>query len=185
MIKEIACEITREIKGSLQNLDEVSLENLFSELHGANRIFFQSTGRSKLALMYFAMRMMHIGYRVHLVGDYTCPAIHPGDVLFILCADGNTSVSLEMAKKCKQIGGIRIVLVTAAAESAIGELADLTIFLPCPAKNVQSERKTIQPYNSLFEQTFLFAIDAGMICYFNERLGRPLDGDIPLHANLE
>ena len=181
MIKEIACEITREIKGSLQNLDEASLENLFSELHGANRIFFQSTGRAKLALMYFAMRMMHIGYRVHLVGDYTCPAIHPGDALFILCADGNTSVSLEMAKKCKQIGGIRIVLVTAAAESAIGELADLTIFLPCPAKNVQ----TIQPYNSLFEQTFLFAIDAGMICYFNERLGRPLDGDIPLHANLE
>ena len=185
MIKEIACEITNEIKGSLQNLDEASLENLFSELHGANRIFFHSVGRSKLTLMYFAMRMMHIGYRVHLIGDYTCPAIHPGDALFILSADGETSISLEMAKKCREIGGIRIVLVTAAEHSSIGELSDLTILLPCPAKNVQSDRKSIQPYNSLFEQTFLFAIDAGMVCYFNERLGRPIDGKIPLHANLE
>ncbi len=185
MIKEIAGQIMEEIDTCVQKVDSDILRKMFTEMHAANRIFFFGIGRSLLAAKYFAMRLMHFGYRVHIVGDATCPAIEGGDVFIVVSGTGETKSCLDMVKKCREIEDIKVILLTAAADSSIGKLADITLQLDCPVPGVESGVASIQPYGSLFEQGVLYATDAWLQDYFVERLGRFNMKGTPLHANLE
>ena len=91
-----------------QDLDYSVLWKMVAEIHGANRIFFHAVGRPELPMKNFAMYLKHFGYRVHVVGDVTCPAIKPGDVFFVVSGTGETKTSLGMVKKCKEIGEIDV-----------------------------------------------------------------------------
>lgn len=185
MITEIACRVMEEIDSCMQKADPYIIEKMFTEMHAANRIFFFGVGRSLLAVEYFAMRLMHFGYRVHIVGDATCPAIDRGDALVVVSGDGETPTCLRMAEKCKDIGNIQVILITAAAKSSIGDFADIVLQLCCPVPGVESDVVSIQPYGSLFEEGVLYATDVILQDYFIKRLGRYNLNGTPLHANLE
>ena len=109
MIKEYAGPILDEIGKAFEDLDYSVLWKMVAgrEIHGANRIFFHAVGRPELPMKNFAMYLKHFGYRVHVVGDVTCPAIKPGDVFFVVSGTGETKTSLGMVKKCKEIGEIK------------------------------------------------------------------------------
>ena len=151
MIKEYAGPILDEIGKALEDLDYSVLWKMVAEIHGANRIFFHAVGRPELPMKNFAMYLKHFGYRVHVVGDVTCPAIKPGDVFFVVSGTGETKTSLGMVKKCKEIGEIKVLLMTAAEKSSIGELADQVLRVNCPLPGVPSTVSSVQPIGSLFD----------------------------------
>ena len=156
MIKEYAGPILDEIGKALEDLDYSVLWKMVAEIHGANRIFFHAVGRPELPMKNFAMYLKHFGYRVHVVGDVTCPAIKPGDVFFVVSGTGETKTSLGMVKKCKEIGEIKVLLMTAAEKSSIGELADQVLRVNCPLPGVPSTVSSVQPIGSLFDECVLY-----------------------------
>lgn len=70
----------------------------------------------------FAMRLMHIGLKVHVVGDVVTPALQKGDLLLLASASGETASLVNVATKAKQLGGT-VVLLTIFPESTLGKLA--------------------------------------------------------------
>ena len=136
MIKEYAGPILDEIGEALKDMDYDVLWKMVAEIHGANRIFFHAIGRPELPMKNFAMYLKHFGYRVHVVGDVTCPAIKPGDVFFAVSGTGETNTTLNMVKKCREIGEIKVLLMTAAEKSTIGDLADLVLRVDCPLRRL-------------------------------------------------
>ncbi len=185
MIKELAYEIMDEMDTVVKDVDEDILRKIFSMIHGAKRIFFQGVGRQLLTIKYFAQRLMHLGYKVYIVGDISCPAIQKGDAFVVVSGTGEEEASLRMAKKCKEIGDISILLVTAAPSSSIGALADITLRLNAPVPTPEEDHTSVQPYGTLFEQGVLFVMDCGMSHYFMDRLGMTLRSGNPIHANLQ
>lgn len=184
MIKEYAGTILDEINLALKDMDYDVLWKMVAEIHGANRIFFHSVGRPAINMKNFAMYLKHFGYRHHIIGDATCLAIKPGDLLFIVSGTGETETSIRMAQKCKEIGDIKILLATAAKQSTLGDLADLTVRFDCPLPGVESSVKSVQPIGSLFDQCVIYGLDWALRACIQQRLGRK-NGAGPMHSNLE
>ncbi|MDT5127294.1 MAG: 6-phospho-3-hexuloisomerase, partial [Mycobacterium sp.] len=54
----------------------------------ARAVFVIGNGRSGLATQMAAMRLMHLGLRVHVAGEVTAPAIGAGDLLIAVSGSG-------------------------------------------------------------------------------------------------
>ena len=184
MVKEYADVILNEIDLALENLDYDAIWKMVAEIHGANRIFFHSVGRPYINMKNFAMYLKHFGYRHHIIGDATCPAIKPGDILFIVSGTGETETSIRMAQKCKEIGDIKILLATAAEKSTLGDMADVVLRFDCPLPGVESSVDSVQPIGSLFDQCVIYGLDWALRIACQKHLGRR-NGAGPMHSNLE
>ena len=175
MIKEISYQIIGEIKDRCKSLDDATLIKIIEKIKGAKSIFFQGLGRSKLSFCFFAMRLMHLGYSVHMVGD----------LLFVISGSGETLSTLNMAKKAKSVGA-EVILVTMVEKSSIADVADVKLVIDCPsAKHDTSHTASIQPMGSLFEQSVVLALDGGIISYLMHERNMDLQAPFVLHANLE
>lgn len=104
------------------------LEQVASLLAGADRVFVHGAGRSGLALRMTAMRLMHLGLRVHVVGDATTPAIAPGDVLLTASGSGTTAGIVRAAQSAVDAGARVAALTTAGLPLA--ELASAVVVVP-------------------------------------------------------
>lgn len=72
---------------------------LVDMLDQAKRIFISGAGRSKLVGNFFAMRLMHGGYDVSVVGEIVTPSIKAGDLLIIISGSGETEQLIALPKK--------------------------------------------------------------------------------------
>jgi 6-phospho-3-hexuloisomerase len=95
-------------------------------INRAGRLFVIGAGRSGLVSRFFAMRLMHMGYQVAIVGEIVTPAIKNGDLLIVVSGSGGTKTLIPLVETAKQHGA-KIVLVTTRRESAIGSLADQVV----------------------------------------------------------
>ncbi|MFI7190249.1 6-phospho-3-hexuloisomerase [Nocardia nova] len=130
-----------------------------SLITSARRVFVIGNGRSGLAARMAAMRLMHLGLRVHVVGEVTAPAIGPGDVLVAVSGSGTTASVVDAANTANDVGAI-VIAVTTSAGSPLGERADETLILAAADKQDHSGAVTAQYSGSLFEQSVLLAFDA-------------------------
>jgi len=76
-----------------------------------------------LVCKFFAMRLMHSGYDVSVVGEIVTPSIKRGDLLIIISGSGETEQLIAFTKKAKEVGA-SILLITTKADSTIGDMAD-------------------------------------------------------------
>ncbi len=74
----------------LHSVDSDDLDQLKQMLLDAERIFIVGKGRSGLQMNGFAMRLMHLGLPVHVVGSVTTPNITANDLLLIGSGSGRT-----------------------------------------------------------------------------------------------
>lgn len=176
--------IVNELSDLIELLDENQSNLLFKQITNAKRIFLAGAGRSKLMLQAFGMRLMHLGFNVHIVGDVTTPAISKDDLLLIASGSGETNSLVSMANKSKNIGA-SIALISTKQSSSIATLSDIIVVIPTSTpKNKDCKPLSIQPGASLFEQTLLIYFDSFILTYM-------LDNNIDLsnimfkHANLE
>ena len=142
-------------------------------------------GRSGVAVKAFAMRLMHMGLPVYVVGEIVTPAIQKGDLLVVGSGSGETGSLTIMAKKVKDIGA-ELALVTIFPQSTIGKLADAIVKIPAPTPKVATESgfKSIQPMGSLFEQSLLLLFDS-LILRLMETKKENSENMMKRHANLE
>jgi 6-phospho-3-hexuloisomerase len=117
----------------------------------ARRWFFAGLGRSGLAAQMAAMRFMHLGRDVHVVGEATAPSIRKGDGLVMVSGSGETPVSVSFARIAKGENA-EVILLTHKPQSTLARLADAVLVVPV--------EKTHQFGGSLFEQVSLVLLVA-------------------------
>ncbi|WP_182262826.1 6-phospho-3-hexuloisomerase [Rhodococcus sp. UFZ-B548] len=122
-------------------------------------IFVIGSGRSGLAVQMAAMRLMHLGLRVHVAGEVTAPAIAEGDLLIAVSGSGGTGIVVSAADTAKEVGA-SVLAITTAPESLLSHRADEVLVLPAADKQDHSAAVTLQYAGSLFEQSVLLAFDA-------------------------
>ncbi|MDV7357582.1 6-phospho-3-hexuloisomerase [Rhodococcus oxybenzonivorans] len=130
-----------------------------SLITSARAVFVIGNGRSGLAVQMAAMRLMHLGLRVHVAGEVTAPAIGAGDVLIAVSGSGTTASVVGAADTAKKVGA-SILVVTTASDSPLARRADEVLVLPAADKQDHSATITRQYAGSLFEQSVLLAFDA-------------------------
>jgi len=125
----IAREVSENLVGCLDQLDESVIERFIDELAGARGIFILGLGHSGLIGRILVMKLRHLGFRAHVIGDVTTPPLGEGDVLVAISYSGQTSSVLTLVKKARSYGG-RTVGVTATAGSPLNDLTDVCLAIP-------------------------------------------------------
>ena len=141
---------------------------LMRNIESADRIFIAAAGRSKLIASMFAMRLMHLGYTVYIVGDVTTPAIAFGDLLLIVSGSGNTKQLVNFVKQAEEAD---IVLITTSRSSKIKEQNHnhLKYHEYYIGQERISSKGNLLPLGSRFELTTLIFLETVVINIMNAR----------------
>lgn len=159
--------ILQEIEGVLREVRREELDRILDRIRKDRRIFVAGEGRSGFSAKGFAMRLMHIGYTVYVVGETITPALQEGDLLFAVSGSGKSVSVVEAAQKAKDKKG-EVIAVTGKGESLLATLADEILLIPGTVKgDVGENRGSIQLLSSLFDQSLHIVLDA--ICLLLSR----------------
>ncbi|SKC68396.1 6-phospho-3-hexuloisomerase [Okibacterium fritillariae] len=175
--------IMAELDALADSIDDRQLEAVAHLLSDADRVFVQGAGRSGFALQMTAMRLMHLGLTVFVVGETTTPAIREGDVLLTASGSGTTGSVVHAAETARSVSA-RIAAITTAADSPLADLADVAIVVPAATKLDRSGTASAQYAGSLFEQSVVLIGDA-VFHQLWKASGLTADDIWPRHANLE
>ncbi len=178
-------KIAEEIGKTAAGVSDQKADRLADRILRSKKVFVAGAGRSGLMLRAFAMRLMHMGFESHVVGETLTPAVEEGDLLVIGSGSGETESLLVMAKKAKQIGA-HLVLITIFSQSSIGVYADEVITIPATTAKVLEKAgvDSIQPKGSLFEQALLIFCET-IILMLLKKMKIDFAKLMQRHANLE
>jgi 6-phospho-3-hexuloisomerase len=172
-----------EISGVFQNVDPAQVAALVTELRLADRIFVTGAGRSGLVLKMAAMRLMHLGLTVHVVGEITAPAIRSGDLLLAASGSGTTAGVVKAAETAAAQGA-RIAAYTTNAGSPLAKAASAVVIIPAAQKTDHGSGLSRQYSGSLFEQVLFATTEAVFQSLWDEDAATP-EELWQRHANLE
>ena len=158
---------------------ETDISNLIDSIYQTGKVFITGAGRSKMVASMFAMRLMHCGYDVRIIGDVTTPSISKLDLFLIVSNSGETSQLVDFAKRAKGFGS-KIILITANKGSTIGSLSDYVIEVGSNPRNIQN----VLPLGGRFELSTLIFLESVIleIMKDNDLTDEHLAA---VHANLE
>jgi 6-phospho-3-hexuloisomerase len=182
-MKSIITTVADEISEVLSKVEEEEAIHLSEQLKKAKRIFVYGEGRSGLMGKAFAMRLMHGGFQVYVIGETIPPSMDEGDLLIAISGSGSTGAIVQFASKAKEIGA-SVFLVTTNRGSKLASISDGIMGIPAATKYRRAEEPaTIQPLGNQFDQSVHLVLDAVII-------GTLEDGDTnetmaKRHANIE
>lgn len=121
-------QMAESIKKTTAQLDKAETSTFFQRILTANRVYVAGAGRSGLIARAFAMRMLHLGFDVYVVGETITPALQPGDTLVVFSGSGETHSMVTYSNTVKGLGG-NVCLITASPDSSMSRLADCVVNL--------------------------------------------------------
>jgi len=169
-------KITEILEATEESLDE----KLTAMLDSAGRIFIAGAGRSKLVGNFFAMRLVHGGYNVNVVGEIVTPSIKAGDLLIVISGSGETEQLIAFTKSAKKVGA-KIMLISSRASSTIGEMADGVFQI---GREDLYGKVVGMPMGTVFELSTLLFLESTISHIIHEK-GIPEEIMRERHANLE
>lgn len=186
-------EIIENVRAISAETNEDNINEMMDILTSSKNVFLLGQGRSGLVARAFAMRLMHLGIGVYVVGETITPAIHEDDCLLAISGSGETSYIISTAKIAQKRGS-KIVAVTSYDDSTLGKMSDLIIHIKGRTK-VDSERNYIKrqmngkhlslsPLGTLFEVSTLIFLDA-LIAQLMDKMGKTEDDLKKRHTVLE
>lgn len=178
-------QILLELKVSLSNIDDDSVDQLLGAMISSKRIFLAGSGRSGLMLKCFAMRLMHLGFDAFVVGETTTPGITSNDLLMIGSGSGETGSATVFAREARRQNA-KLGVITSFPDSSIGKLANIKVIIRPGGRNpgLGSGLTSIQPGATLFEQSLLLLLDGMILKLIEKQNGNPGSMQVR-HANLE
>lgn len=175
-------EIMTEINTVMNQVDETQLEASVRYFNQQKRIFVLGAGRSGFQAKGFAMRLMHLGYSVYVMGETITPSVQASDVWVAISGSGTTSSIISETKRAKKLG-LTIIALTSEPASPLAELADCLIIVPGATKT-GSGVASIQLLSSLFDQTVHITLDILTLLIARQKNISNQDA-YSQHANLE
>jgi 6-phospho-3-hexuloisomerase len=195
--KDAMYEIINFIVKSIDLIEDYSKENMINLLITARkenkRVFVIGAGRSGLIARAFAMRLLHLGFNVYVIGETILPRASPGDILIAISGSGRTKLVVAAAEAAK--GALmKVVAITTYPDSPLGRMADIVVRIPGRTKMAVEEdyisrqilgiHEPLAPLGTLFEDTTLIFLD-GIIVELMNRLGVTEEELMNRHANIE
>lgn len=172
--------IIDKISNVLEATSDSYEQSLTEMLDKASRIFISGAGRSGLVAKFFAMRLMHAGYNVYIVGEIVTPSIQKGDLFIVITGSGETETMIAFCKRAQKQGA-SIVTVSTKKDSTIGNMSDLVI----QVGNEASYAKVVgMPMGTTFELSTLFFLEA-IVSHIIHEKGIAEEVMRGVHANLE
>lgn len=178
-------QVLAEVEDCVRRISSESLVQAAVLIEQAPRIFVAGAGRSGLGMKALGMRLMHLGKTVFVVGETTTPSTTAGDLLILGSGSGRTPTLLPTAGKAREQGA-KILLFTADPLSPLADLADCTVVIPAQLIEDAHESQvvSVQPLNSLFEQSLLLACDS-LVLNLMQQMNVELRQMAERHANLQ
>jgi 6-phospho-3-hexuloisomerase len=158
-VRESVGLVLDELNRANADIDWAPWEKLPGLITHADAIFAIGNGRSGLALRMAAMRFMHLGRAVYVVGETTTPAIQSGHLLLAVSGSGKTDTVVRAAQTATGRGAT-VAAITASADSPLARAADHVLLIPAAEKTDRSGAKSGQYAGTLFEQMTIALLDA-------------------------
>ena len=195
--RDAAVEILDFIYKAIDLISDSEKDNfidiLLSARKDGKRIFVVGAGRSGLVAKAFAMRLLHLGFNVYVVGETILPPLVKGDVLLAVSGSGRTKSVVAIAEVAKSIGA-KIIALTTYPDSPLGKLADILVRIPGRTKLAREEdyyvrqvmgvHEPLAPLGTLFEATTMIFLD-GIVAELMNRLGVTEAELQERHTNIE
>ncbi|MFP3950522.1 MAG: 6-phospho-3-hexuloisomerase [Candidatus Bathyarchaeia archaeon] len=157
------------------------------------KILVVGSGRSGLVGKAFAMRLMHLGFNIYVMGETITPAIGDDDLVLVISGSGSTTLPLTVAEKAKSIGA-RVIAVTSHPTSPLGVVADLVVNLPgrevtaredeYHSRQILGNHEPLSPMGTMFEDSCMVFLDS-IIAELIVRVGMSEDAMKSKHATIE
>ena len=193
-------EIVSFIQRAIDEIDREQVRRMVELLvdvyrkNGRSKILVMGAGRSGLVGRAFAMRLLHLGYNVYVLGDTIVPRIGDRDVVIAISGSGSTKLIVTAAEAAKKVGA-KIIAITSYPDSPLGRLADIVVRIPGRTKISRGEEdyfarqilgihEQLAPLGTLFEDTAMIFLD-GVVAELMHRLGKTEEDLRAMHANIE
>jgi 6-phospho-3-hexuloisomerase len=193
MVLKTSKEVIKNIQNVLDKVDENQVDEFLKKIGRSKTIFLVGAGRSGIVAKAFAMRLMHLGFNVHVVGETITPAIKKEDLLIAVSGSGKTKSTLTVVKTAKKHGAT-ITSITSFPRSPIARLSHTVVVIKGRRKGknildyitgqLSGGHEPLTPLGSLFELStmiFLDSIITRLMKIFREDEISMLDR----HSNLE
>ncbi len=162
--------IIENIEEVIDKLDKEAIKAMLQKTIDGNQVFVMGAGRSGLVAKAFAMRLMHLGLRVYVVGETTTPAVLPQDVVIAISGSGETRTIADLGKLAKDIGST-LITITSKKDSTLSKISDIAVIIPSKTKNdpdeagylerhMRGDYKNMPPLGTSFEITSLVFLDS-------------------------
>jgi 6-phospho-3-hexuloisomerase len=143
------------------------------------RILVLGAGRTGLIGRAFAMRLMHLGFQVYVMGETITPSIGRGDLIIALSGSGATKLVVTAAEIGKTIRA-KIIAITSYPDSDLGKLADQIVLIKGRTKvadekdyflrQLMGDYEPMAPLGTVFEISLMTFLD-GVVVELMHRLG--------------
>jgi 6-phospho-3-hexuloisomerase len=184
MLNDMAKQALDDLSGVMKELKPDAADPLIAEIMKAKRIALHGLGREGLQMRGLAMRLFHMGFDAHVVGDMTVPPLGKGDLLIVAVGPGyleTTQALISVARKA----GARIATVTAQPEGETSRLGDVMLHIPAQTMaDDQGAARSILPMGSLFEAAQMLVFEL-MVLKLRDLKGETPDTMRARHTNLE
>lgn len=172
-ILENVAKITKSVSP-----DEIlKMTNMIEDV---DNIFIMGLGRSGLVARAFAMRLMHLGLSVYVVGETTTPAITDKDCLIAISGSGETSYIISTTGIAKNIGS-KLIAITSYPDSTLAKRSDIVVQLKGRTKiddepnyarrQISGLHQSLSPMGTIFEISALIFLDS-VIAQMMDDLGQ-------------
>jgi 6-phospho-3-hexuloisomerase len=193
--QRVTKDLIESVRESLTrvNLDQVEKMIVEMLVSTDRRILVLGTGRSGLVGRAFAMRLMHLGFQVYVMGETITPSIGRGDLVIALSGSGTTKLVVTAAEIGKTVGA-KIIAVTSYPDSDIAKLADHIVIIKGRTKvadeqdyflrQLMGEHEPMAPLGTVFEISMMTFLD-GVVVELMRRLGLTENELRKRHATIE
>jgi len=196
-LEAAAKEILHGISEAMSGLDLSQVEGMLEALLLARaegrKVLVVGTGRSGLVGRAFAMRLMHLGFNIYVMGETITPAIGDGDLVLIISGSGSTTLPVTMAGMAKRLEA-SVLAVTSHSDSPLGRTADHVVVVSgrkrmareeeYHSRQLLGEHEPLAPMGTLFEDSCMVFLDS-VIAELMARLGTSEEEMKRKHAAIE
>jgi len=195
-VKSAMKVITANVQTIADDIDYTEVNALVRDILTAyedkKRVFVMGAGRSGLVVKGFAMRLMHMGFNVYVVGETVTPAVETSDLLIVISGSGETKSINEMSALAKA-KGTHLASVTSNKESTLGSISDTIVVIKGRTKvsgmdfmerQVVGSHISFAPLGTMFEIGTMVFLD-GVIAALMEVTKKSEEDLKKKHATLE
>ena len=148
----------QEVADAVRSVPDTELDAIAGELLAARRIACYAGGREGLVLRGLVMRLFHAGLDVHYVGEMTCPAVGPGDLLVLSCGPGRISTVEALAGVARR-DGARVLYLTAQPQNPPADQADRVVHVTAQTMADDQGSDAALPMGSAYEIGLFVLVD--------------------------
>lgn len=112
VFKEAYTTITNFLVHALEMMSDSEIDSfidiLLKTYKEGRKVLIIGAGRSGLVGKAFAMRLMHLGFNVYVLGETIVPALNNNDLVIAISGSGRTKLVVTAAEAAKNLSLIHI-----------------------------------------------------------------------------